>query len=203
MDQIKIGRFIAACRKENNLTQLQLAEKLNITDRAVSKWENGKTMPDSAIMLELCDVLGISVNDLLNGEKLSMETYNRKTEEKLLDIIQEKERSDRLLMRTRVWLLIMDAIFSTTILLLIWKVVLPFEVLIALWLFGVVASFMLGGLSDKIFQAAGYCQCKHCGHTYTPARKQLTFAMLWFDKVYIRCPECNRKSWHEKVYRKD
>lgn len=67
MDQIKIGRFIAECRKKKNLTQMQLAEKLNITDRAISKWENGKGMPDSSIMLDLCKELQISVNELLSG----------------------------------------------------------------------------------------------------------------------------------------
>ena len=68
MNQIKIGKFIAEQRKKNNLTQMQLAEKLNITDRAISKWENGKAMPDSSIMLDLCNELGISVNELLSGE---------------------------------------------------------------------------------------------------------------------------------------
>lgn len=63
MNQIKIGKFIAECRKKNNLTQMQLAEKLNITDRAISKWENGKGMPDSSIMLDLCNELKISVAD--------------------------------------------------------------------------------------------------------------------------------------------
>ena len=72
MDQVKIGKFIAECRKEKNLTQMQLAEKLNITDRAISKWECGKAMPDTSIMLELCDILGINVNELLCGEKISM-----------------------------------------------------------------------------------------------------------------------------------
>ena len=67
MDQVKIGKFIAECRRKTNLTQMQLAEKLNITDRAISKWETGKSLPDSSIMLELCDVLGISVNDLFGS----------------------------------------------------------------------------------------------------------------------------------------
>ena len=69
MDQIKIGRFIAECRKQKNLSQLQLADMLNITDKAVSKWERGISKPSSSIMLELCEILGISVNELLNGEK--------------------------------------------------------------------------------------------------------------------------------------
>ena len=83
MDQIKIGRFIAARRKEQKLTQLQLAEKLGITDRAVSKWETGKSLPDASIMLELCGLLRITVNDLLSGEAVSMENYNEKTEKNL------------------------------------------------------------------------------------------------------------------------
>ena len=76
MNQIKIGKFIAKCRKKNNLTQMQLAEKLNITDRAISKWKNGKGMPDSSIMLDLCNELKISVNELLCGELIEMNNYN-------------------------------------------------------------------------------------------------------------------------------
>ena len=79
MDQLKIGRFIAECRKQKDLTQMQLSEKLGITDKAISKWERGIAMPDSSIMLELCDILGISVNELLSGEKISMENNNQKT----------------------------------------------------------------------------------------------------------------------------
>ena len=86
MDQVKIGKFISERRKKANLTQMQLAEKLNITDRAVSKWETGKAMPDTSIMLDLCDVLGISVNDLLCGEVISMENYNKNLENNLLEM---------------------------------------------------------------------------------------------------------------------
>lgn len=88
MDQIKIGNFIAARRKQAGLTQMQLAEKLNITDRAVSKWETGKAMPDSSIMLELCNVLGIGVNDLLCGEVVTMTNYNKELENHLLEMIR-------------------------------------------------------------------------------------------------------------------
>ena len=92
MDQIKIGRFIAERRREKNLTQMQLAEKLGITDRAVSKWENGRSLPDSSIMLALCKELDISVNDLLCGEVVSMENYNKELENKLLEVVKEKEK---------------------------------------------------------------------------------------------------------------
>ena len=75
MDQIKIGKFIQEQRKAQGMTQASLAEKLNITDRAVSKWETGKSMPDTSLMLELCDLLKINVNELLSGERLEMEEY--------------------------------------------------------------------------------------------------------------------------------
>ena len=88
MNQIKIGRFIAERRKEQKLTQMQLAEKLGITDRAVSKWETGKSLPDASIMLELCGLLKITVNDLLSGEVVSMNNYNEKSEKNLLEMIK-------------------------------------------------------------------------------------------------------------------
>ena len=98
MDQVKIGRFIAERRKINNLTQAELAERLSITDRAVSKWENGRSMPDSSIMLALCKELKISVNDLLNGEVVDMENYNEKVEKQLLEVIKQKEEADKRLL---------------------------------------------------------------------------------------------------------
>ena len=91
MNQTEIGEFIAKCRKEKKLTQAQLAERLNITDRAVSKWETGKSMPDSSIMLELCEILGITVNDLLSGEKISMESYEKKADENLIALKRKDE----------------------------------------------------------------------------------------------------------------
>ena len=102
MDQIKIGKFIAECRKKNKLTQMQLAEKLNITDRAISKWENGKGMPDSSIMLDLCNELKISVNELLSGEIIKMEDYKKQAEENLLKMEKEREEKDRQLLNLEV-----------------------------------------------------------------------------------------------------
>lgn len=93
MDQIEIGKFIARCRKEKGLTQAQLAEKLDITDRAVSKWETGKSMPDASIMLELCKILGITVNELLSGEKISVEQYEKKADENLIRLKRNAESS--------------------------------------------------------------------------------------------------------------
>ena len=93
MNQIDIGKFIADCRKEKGLTQAQLAEKLNITDRAVSKWETGKSMPDSSIMLELSNILGVTVNELLSGERIEMNNYEEKVSENLIELTKKDENN--------------------------------------------------------------------------------------------------------------
>ena len=97
MDQLKIGKFIAECRKQKQLTQLQLADKLGITDKAISKWERGIAMPDTSIMLELCDILCISVNELLDGERINMENSNEKNEQLLLDMAKELETKNKII----------------------------------------------------------------------------------------------------------
>lgn len=114
MNQIKIGKFIASCRKEQGMTQANLAEKLGITDRAVSKWENGKSMPDSGIMLELCELLEINVNELLSGEKIDMNNYEEKTEENLRQVLNRVEKilnENRVLKLAITILLIIIAMF--------------------------------------------------------------------------------------------
>ena len=87
MDQEKIGKFIAENRKKKNLTQLELAEKLGVTDRTISNWENGKNMPDLALFKPLCDELGITINELMSGEKLNDKKYNEKLEENIINTI--------------------------------------------------------------------------------------------------------------------
>ena len=114
MNQIKIGKFIASCRKEQGMTQANLAEKLGITDRAVSKWENGKSMPDSGIMLEQCELLEINVNELLSGEKIDMNNYEEKTEENLRQVLNRVEKilnENRVLKLAITILLIIIAMF--------------------------------------------------------------------------------------------
>lgn len=91
MDQKRIGAFIAQCRKEKNLTQILLAERLGITSQAVSKWENGKGMPDVSLLQPLCDVLGISLNELFSGERISAEEYKGKAEENISRLFKEKQ----------------------------------------------------------------------------------------------------------------
>lgn len=91
MDQIKIGKFIANCRKDKNLTQRQLADALEISDKTISKWECGKGLPEVQFMIPLCDLLEINVNELLSGEKLSADEYQQKAEENMMTLVKENE----------------------------------------------------------------------------------------------------------------
>lgn len=105
MNQEMIGKFISSCRKDKGLTQMQLAEKLNISNRAVSKWETGKSIPDVSIMLELCEILGITVNELLSGERITtMEDYQKKAEQNMVDLQGKKAQAQKSLFRVNlIW----------------------------------------------------------------------------------------------------
>ena len=89
MNQEVIGNFIAECRKEKNMIQQELADKLGVTDRAISHWENGRRLPDYSLLKDLCDVLSISINELFSGEKISKEDYETKAEENMSKLIND------------------------------------------------------------------------------------------------------------------
>ena len=87
MNQEKIGKFISKCRKDKKMTQSELAEKLGVTDKSIGNWENGRNMPDLSLFKPLCDVLGITINDLLSGEKISKDKYQERFEENIVNTI--------------------------------------------------------------------------------------------------------------------
>ena len=199
MDQLKIGKFIAECRKNTGLIQKQLAEKLNITDRAVSKWETGKSLPDSSIMLELCRILKITVNDLLSGEVISMDNYNKELENRLLEMVKQKEESDKRLL-TLEWVVIILSMIVLLIPIII-SVYVPMEewkrvLCVFAGLIPAVIGFVF---SMKIEQVAGYYECKHCSHRYVPTFKDINLSMHMGRTRYMKCPECGKKSWQKKV----
>jgi len=203
MDQVKIGRFIAKCRKKANLTQMQLAEKLNITDRAVSKWETGKAMPDSSIMLDLCDVLGISVNDLLCGEVVAMDNYNKELENNLLDMIKQKEQADKRLLSVEVFIGITATIVLFALIFVAAFIQMETWLKISLIVFGFILFLAGCFYALRIEQVAGYYECKHCKHRYVPTYKAVNMAMHMGRTRYMHCPQCGKKSWQKKVLSKD
>ncbi len=199
MDQAKIGRFIAERRKAAGLTQMQLAEKLNITDRAVSKWETGKTMPDSSLMLELCGILKITVNDLLNGEVVTMDNYNKKAEELLLQMTKEKENNDRQLLSLEILIGAFSIIIILGFSLIAAFFQMPDALRIVLIVIGLVIGLIGVVFALRIEQKAGYYECAKCHHRYVPTYASVLWAMHMGRTRYMKCPKCSERSWQKKV----
>ena len=203
MNQIKIGKFIAQRRKNAGLTQIQLAEKLGITDRAVSKWENGKAMPDSSIMLELCDLLKITVNDLLSGEVVTMENYNKELENNLIEMIKQKEQADKRLLSVEVFIGITATVVLFALIFVAAFVQMSNGLRITLIVFGFVLFLAGCFYALRMEQVAGYYTCKECGHRYVPTYRAVAMAPHMGRTRYMRCPQCEKKSWQKKVFSKD
>ena len=199
MDQVKIGKFIADCRKKENLTQMQLAEKLNITDRAVSKWERGKAMPDSSLMLDLCDVLKITVNDLLSGEKISMENNNQKNEQLLLDLAKEVEQKNKIIW-TAMWAIMTVSIIG----LLGGCAIAAFLIPEGIWQIVAVIAIVIVFLIPcfyalKLEVSVGAYKCKKCGQEIVPTYTEALMAMHRGTTRHLKCPHCGKRTWCKKV----
>ena len=202
MDQVKIGKFIAQCRKNKNLTQAELAEKLSITDRAISKWETGKGMPDSGIMLELCNELGISVNELLSGEMIDMNNYDKKAEENLLEMKKLKEESDKRLLTMEIVIGVLSCLTLFVLIFVASLVEMSDGLRILLITIGFISFVIAMFFGLKIEQTAGYYECAKCHHKYIPTYSSVLWAMHMGRTRYMKCPKCNKRSWNKKVLTK-
>ena len=202
MDQLKIGRFIAECRKQKDLTQMQLSEKLGITDKAISKWERGIAMPDSSIMLELCDILGISVNELLSGEKISMENNNQKNEQLLLEMAKELENKNKAIWYS-MWAIMIISITALIAGIFIAAFLIPEGVWQLVTILGVCIVFLIPCFyALKLEVSVGAYKCKNCGHEIVPTYKQALNAMHIGTTRYLKCPKCHKRTWCKKVIKK-
>ena len=199
MDQIKIGKFIAACRKEEGMTQAELAEKLGISDRAVSKWETGKSMPDSGIMLELCGFLKINVNELLSGERIMAEFYSKQVEENLLAMRREVEERDRRALKLEYWMGFSAVLSGSVLILLASFLVMPFWLRMVLSAFALMMILLVSFIAVGIEQKAGYYECGCCHHRYVPSYRQVILSMHRGRTRYMKCPVCGKRSWQKKV----
>lgn len=199
MDQIKIGRFIAECRKQTNLTQAHLAEKLGITDKAVSKWERGISMPDSSIMLELCDILGISVNELLSGEKLTMENSDKKNEQLLLDMAKELAEKNKTII-TSMWVHIIISTLALLVGVFFVLALIPEGTVQTVIVVGLVMLFLIPCLyAVKLEVSAGAYKCKNCGCEFVPTYSEVIWSVHMGTTRRLKCPECNKCAWCKKV----
>lgn len=203
MNQKKIGRFIAECRKNQNLTQMQLAEKLNVTDKAVSKWERGVSMPDASIMIELCEIIGINVNELLCGEKNNMEDNDKKNQDLLLEMANEIKRKNKTIWIS-MWVIMIVSLTALLGGILVaaflvqnetYKIIIVITVCV---LFIVPCFFAL-----KLEVSVGAYKCKNCGHEIVPTYIQALNAMHRGTTRYLKCPKCGKRTWCKKVIKKD
>lgn len=202
MDLIKIGKFIATCRKEKGITQENLAEKLYVTDRAVSKWERGISLPDASKMLDLCRILGITVNELLNGEKITKKDYDEKTNELLVELTKKEEiKNKRMLMD--MWVLMI-----TTLVFYIAIILISYYTLKEGKLFGIIVFtstlilLIVAFYSFKLEVDAGYYECKNCHHKFTVRYFTAFFAPHINTTRYLKCPKCSKRTWCKKVMNK-
>ena len=202
MDQIKIGKYISKMRKDKNITQSELAEKLYITDRAVSKWERGICMPDAGTIPELCKILGITINDLFSGEKVDMKNSEKKLEENLLEMTRLKEEKDKELLKLEIVIGIIMMLFFLGLMSIAAFIEMPewtrFIIIIPTVILFFIGTFFMVGIEQK----AGFYECGECHHKYVPTYSSVLWAPHYGRTRKMKCPKCGKKSWHKKVLSK-
>lgn len=202
MNQEKIGKFIAEQRKNKKLTQEQLAEKLGVTDRAVSKWERGLNLPDASLMLELSKILDITVNELLTGEIIKKERFMEKLDENLIEVVREKEESDKRLLTMEIVIGVLMTVVFLALVFVASFIEMEEWLRITLILIGFIPFVIMIPFAIKIEQKAGYYECQKCHHKYVPTFSSVLWAMHINRTRYMKCPKCNKKSWLRKVLSK-
>ena len=200
MDLKKIGKFIAENRKKVGLSQESLAEKLDVSNRSVSKWERGICLPETAKMPELCGLFDITINDLFSGEIVDMKNNDKKLNENLLALAKEKEQKDKQLL-TLEWVL---GFLGLTAFLAMVFMCIPIAdsntpLAAAMFIVGFIIFMIAAFFALKIEQIAGYYQCAKCGHKHVPTFGAVFVAMHFGRTRHLRCPKCGKKSWQKKV----
>ena len=199
MNQIKTGTFIAECRKKKNLTQAQLAEKLNITDRAISKWETGKAMPDSDIMLALCDILGISVNELLCGEIIDMTQRDEQLNDLIFQMAKNEERYHKRLLYSAC-VIVTTSLAALVCLMSLISLLIPECGFQTFMMIASVILFMIPCMIALKFKAeTGYYECKNCQHMFVPDYRGIAVLMQTPTKRLLKCTKCGKWTWCQKL----
>ena len=201
MDQIKIGRFIAGERKRMEYTQRQLADKLGISDKTVSKWERGSGFPEVSLLLPLCDELGISVNELLAGERVSEEEYRKKAEENMLNLVQEAQESKKKIILSAVTAGL--AIFASIPLIMI-AGLLEMDVWVRALLIGIAVVVMVVGIAVAcvLDRDAGAFECPECQNRFVPDMSEYIMGAHTITKRKLKCPKCGAVKYCKHVMTK-
>lgn len=199
MDQIAIGKFIASERKRKGYTQRQLADILEISDKTVSKWERGNGFPEVSLLLPLCNELGITVNELLSGRKVSEEDYQKKAEENMVNMIKEREENKKKAILTIIIGVISTVAFITLIMVVCvyTKVIeLPVKILLVCIACGIFASGLIVAMEGE--RTIGYYKCKVCGELFIPTFGEYILGMNMLLIRHLKCHKCGKRTWCKK-----
>ena len=198
MDLRKIGKFIAK-RQEKGFTQESLAEELDISNRSVSKWERGICLPDAGNMTKLCKVLSVNYNELLSGEKLNQEDYEKKAEENLKEFTRIETAQNKKLFLYENVIGYMSAVSFIILVFVASFAEMPILARIILLSLGFILLIVGVSFCLKIETETGKYKCKYCGHLHVPKYSTVYFAMHLGRTRYMTCPKCHKKSWQKKV----
>ena len=193
MDQMKIGKFIAAIRKQQNMTQRQLADALSISDKTISKWECGKGLPEISLMMPLCEILKITVNDLLTGERVSSDNYQKKAEENMMNLMKENEENKKQMVLSVICgVITIIAVCSLVVI----AAYIPMSTIlrIALILFAVATAAAGIGVAAVLDVKAGYFECPHCKALFVPTMSEYVKGPHTLTKRRLKCHECGKIS---------
>lgn len=198
MDQIKIGKFIADERKRKGYTQKQLSEKLEISDKTISKWERGNGFPEVSLLLPLCDELGITVNELLSGERVSEEDYRKKAEENMVNLVKETQENKK-----KIVLSVMIAglsVFAAVPLFML-SGILVMETWLRILLIVIGAVVVCGGISIACIldREAGAFECPDCHNRFVPDMMSYVMGVHTMTKRKLVCPHCGAHKYCKKV----
>ncbi len=189
MDQIKTGKFIAEERKAKKYTQRELADKLGISDKTVSKWERGNGFPEVSLLLPLCNELKITVNELLSGERLQEMDYKKKAEENMVNLVKEAQESRKKIVMSA--LVAFLAIIAAVPLFVVSRAF-DMEVWIRIVLMGIGMIIIIIGIvvACILDREAGAFECPECKERFVPDMKSYVMAPHTITKRKLTCPKC-------------
>lgn len=201
MDQIKIGRFIAQERKQKNYTQRQLADRLGISDKTISKWERGNGFPEVSLLLPLCEELDISVNELLTGERVSDTEYRKKAEENMVNLVKEAQESKKKIILSA---LVAGLVILAATPLFVVSGTVPMEnwLRILLIIIGMVVIVVGIGIACVLDREAGAFECPECKERFVPEMGEYIMGPHTLTKRKLKCPNCGANKYCRKVLTK-
>ena len=202
MDYNKIGSFIATERKNKKLTQAKLAEKIFVSEKTVSKWENGKGIPDTNVLTKLCEVLGVSINELLSGEKEVSDNKDHNNEHLLLDMANEIQQKNKVIWHS-MWVIMVVSIISLITGLFLVAFLVPEGVIQLIIILALCVVFLIPCFyALKLEVSVGAYKCKKCGHEIVPTYTEALNAMHMGTTRYLKCPTCGKRTWCKKIIKK-